>query len=105
MLEHNNYLIWRSDDKPRTCESRRDMRSSRLRMYFVNAVLMKKKLLMMRADALAHALYSRDTISFWKDVSTKIPLATKVGDAVGTSDINAMGQTHFFKLLNNVHAY
>ena len=62
---------------------------------------------MMRVDALAHALYNSDSTSFWKDVrkmaSTKIPLTTKVGDAVGTSDITAMWQAHFSELLNNVH--
>ena len=64
---------------------------------------------MMRDDALAHALhvYSRDSTSFWKDVrkmaNTKIPLATKFGDAVGTADITVMWQTHFSELLNSVH--
>ena len=93
-------LIWRNDGKPRTGESHRNMRNSRLRcMHFVNEE-------MMRADALAHALYNRDSTSFWKDVrkmaSNKIPLATKVGDAVGTADITAMWQAHFSELLNSV---
>ena len=61
---------------------------------------------MMRADALAHALYNRDSTSFWKDVrkmaSFKIPLATKVGDTVGNADITAMWQAHFSELLNSV---
>ena len=35
--------------------------------------------------------------------SSKIPLATKVGDAVGTADITAMWQAHFSDLLNSVH--
>ena len=35
--------------------------------------------------------------------TTKIPLATKVGDAVGAADITAMWQAHFSKLLNSVH--
>ena len=34
---------------------------------------------------------------------TKIPLATKVGDAVGTADIIAMYQTHLSELRNSVH--
>ena len=62
---------------------------------------------MMLADALAHALYNRDSTSFWKDVrkmaSTKISLATKVGDAVCTVYITAMWQAHFSELLNSVH--
>ena len=62
---------------------------------------------MIWADALAHALYGRDFTSFWKDVrkmaSSKIPLATKVGDAVGNADITAMWQAHFSELLNSVY--
>ena len=62
---------------------------------------------MLRADALAHALYNKDSTSFWKDVrkmaSSKIPLATKVGDAVGNADITAMWQAHFSELLNSVY--
>ena len=42
---------------------------------------------MMRADAQAHSLCSRDSISFWKDVSkmanSKVSLASKVENAVG----------------------
>ena len=82
------------------------MRSSRLR--FKNAFRQcRANEKMMRADALAHALYIRDSTSFWKDVremaSTKIILATKVGDAVVTADVTTMWQTHFSELLNSVH--
>ena len=35
--------------------------------------------------------------------SSKIPLPTKVGDAVGNADITAMWQAHFSELLNSVH--
>ena len=51
---------------------------------------------MMRTDALAHALYSRDSTSCWKDVrkmastTCKISLASKVGDAVGIVDITVI---------------
>ena len=62
---------------------------------------------MMRANALAHSLKSKDSISFWKDVSkmanSKIPLASKVGDAVGNAKITDMWQTHYSELLNSVH--
>ena len=61
---------------------------------------------MTRANALAHALY-RDSTSFWKEfrkmASSKIPLAIKVGDAVGNADITAMWQAHFSELLNIVY--
>ena len=64
---------------------------------------------MMRADALAHALYNRGSTSFWKDVrkmpaSTKIPLATKVPEIlIGTADITAVWQAHFSEILNSVY--
>ena len=62
---------------------------------------------MMRADALAHSLKSKDSTSFWKDVrkmaNSKIPLASKVGDAVGSAKITDMWQTHYSELLNSVH--
>ena len=55
---------------------------------------------MMRADALAHSLSSRDSTSFWKDVNkitnSKVPLASKVENA-------DMLQIHFSDLLNSVH--
>ena len=100
------YLIWRNDGKPMTGESHRDMRNSRLRFKYAFCQCRANEE-MMRADVLAHELYNRDSTSFWKDVrkmaSTRIPLATKVGDVVGTADITAMWQTHFFELLNSVH--
>ena len=100
------YLIWRNDGKPRNGESHGNMRNSRLRFKYAFRQCRANEE-MMRADALAHALYSRDSTSFWKDVrkmaSAKIPLATKVGDAVGNADITAMWQAHFSELLNSVH--
>ena len=87
------YLIWRNDGKPWTGESHRDMQSSRLRYKYTFRQCRASEE-MVRDQVLAHALYSRDSTSFWKNVkkmaSTKIPLATKVGDAVGTADITAM---------------
>ena len=82
------------------------MRNSRLRFkYAFRQCLTNEE--MMRADAVAHALYNRDSTSFWKDVrkmaSSKIPLATKVRDAVGNADITAMWQAHFSEILNSVH--
>ena len=57
---------------------------------------------MMRADALAHSLKSKDSTSLWKDVR-KIPLASKVGDAVDSAKITNMWQTHYSELFNSVH--
>ena len=62
---------------------------------------------MMRADTFARSLYCKDSVSFWKDVrqlnSSSIPLAAKVGDAVGNTNIIHLGQEHFSSLLNSVH--
>ena len=62
---------------------------------------------MMRADALARSLYCKDFVAFWKDVrklnSNSIPLATKVGDTVGNTNITHLWQGNFSTLLNSVH--
>ena len=62
---------------------------------------------MMQADALAHSLRSRDSTSFGKVVSkmanSKVPLASKVENAVGSHEITDMWQSHFSDLLNSVH--
>ena len=59
------------------------------------------------ALSINYITYNRVSTSFWKDVrkmaSTKIPLATKVRDAIGTADITALWQTHYSELLNSVH--
>ena len=99
------YLIWRSDGKSRTGDIHRNMQNSRFRFKY-SFFQCHANEEMMRADALAHALYNRDSTSFWKDVrkmaSFKIPLASKVGDTVGNADITAMWQAHFSELLNSV---
>ena len=60
----------------------------------------------MRTDALARSLYCKDSVSFWKGVSgmnsSTVPLATKVGDSVGSKNIAQMWQDHFSALLNSV---
>ena len=60
---------------------------------------------MNRADALARSLYCKDSVAFWKGVrklnSGIIPLATKVGDAVGNEILFIFGKNIF--LLNSVH--
>ena len=58
---------------------------------------------MMQADALARSLNFKDSVAFWKDVrklnSSSIPLATKVGDAIGNKNITQLWQEHFSTLL------
>ena len=53
---------------------------------------------------IAHSLSSRDSTSFWKDDSkmanSKVPLAPKVENAVGSHEIIDMWQIHFSDLLN-----
>ena len=62
---------------------------------------------MMQADALARSLYFKASVAFWKDVrklnSSSIPLATKVGDAIGNNNFTQLWQKHFSTLLNSVH--
>ena len=61
---------------------------------------------MNRANALAWSLQCKDTTSFWKGVKgmrdSRVPLATKVGDAVGDVNITKLWQDHFSTLLNSV---
>ena len=62
---------------------------------------------MHRADALTLSLKDRNSASFWKDLqkmaNSKIPLATKVGGAIGDEQISDMWHHHFSDLLNSVH--
>ena len=82
------------------------MRVSRLRFKYVLRQCRANEE-MMRADALAHSLSSRDSTSFWKDVgkmaNNKVPLASKVENAVGNHEITDMWKIHFSDLLNSVH--
>ena len=61
---------------------------------------------MMRADALAQLLSSRESTSFWKVVgkmaNSKVLQASKVENAVGNHEITDMWKIHFSKLLNSV---
>ena len=82
-------LTWRNACRPRTGESHSDMRVSRLRFKYAfrqcraNGDMMR--------FSLAHSLKSKDSTSFWKGVrkmaNSKIPLASKVGDAVDSAKI------------------
>ena len=61
---------------------------------------------MNRADALARSLQCKDTTSFWKGIKgmrdSSVPLATKLGNAVGDVNITKLWQDHFSTLLNSV---
>ena len=51
-------------------------------------------------------MHCKDTTDFWKGVrgikDSRVPLATKVGDAVGDANITKLWQDHFSALLNSV---
>ena len=83
-----------------------DMRVSRIHLKYAFRQCRANEDIM-RADPLAHSLKSKDLTSFWKDVrkmaDSKIPLASKVVDAVGSAKITDMWQTHYSELLNSVH--
>ena len=100
------YLVWKDIGRPRTGDVHDDMRVSRLRFKYVLRQCRANEE-MMRADALAHSLSSRDSTSFWKDVgkmaNNKVPLASKVENAVGNHEITDMWKIHFSDLLNSVH--
>ena len=86
-------LVWKDVGGPRTGEVHNDMRVSRLRFKYVLCQCRANEE-MMRADALAHSLSSRDSTPFWKYVSkmvnSKVPLASKVENAVGSHEITDM---------------
>ena len=100
------YLVWRDAGKSRNDETHSDMRRSRLQFKYALR-LCRANEDMHRADALALSLKDRNSTSFWKDVqkmaTSKIPLATKVGGAIGNEQISDMWHHHFSELLNSVH--
>ena len=82
-----------------------DMRATRLRFkYALRQCRCDEE--QNRAGALARSLHCKDTTDFWKDVrgikDSRVPLATKVGDAVGDGSITKLWQDHFSTLLNSV---
>ena len=102
----SSYLLWKRSGKLRGDVTECDMRTSRLKFKYAFRQCRNNEE-MMRADALARSLYCKDSVAFWKDVrklnSSNIPLATKVGDAVGNKNITHLWQEHFSTLLNSVH--
>ena len=104
-IARSSYLVWKQSGKPRADVADGDMRTSRLRFKYALRQCQSNDEIM-RADALARSLYCKDSVSFWKGVSgmnsSKVPLATKVGDSVGSKNIAQMWQDHFSALLNSV---
>ena len=59
-----------------------------------------------RADIIAKYMHTKDTVTFWKNISNSykkvIPNASYVNGANNFSSISAMWKTHFESLLNNI---
>ena len=101
----HSYLMWKQNGKPRGDDTDMDMRTTRLRFkYALRQCRCDEE--QNRADALARSLHCKDTTDFWKGVrgikDSRVPLATKVGDAVGDANITKLWQDHFSALLNSV---
>ena len=105
----NSYLVWKQNGKPRGDDTDMDMRTTRLRFkYALRQCRCKEE--QNRADALARSLHCKDTTDFWKGVrgikDSRVPLATKVGDAIGDAigdaNITKLWQDHFSAFLNSV---
>ena len=98
-------VILKQNGKPRGDDTDMDMRTTRLRFkYALRQCRCDEE--QNRADALARSLHCKDTTDFWKGVrgikDSRVPLATKVGDAVGDANITKLWQDHFSALLNSV---
>ena len=91
--------------KPRGDNTDMDMRTTRLQIKYALKQCRSDEE-MNRANALARSLQCKDTTSFWKGIKgmrdSSVPLATKVGDAVGDVNITKLWQDHFSTLLNSV---
>ena len=101
----NSYLIWKQNGKPRGDDTNMDMRTTRLRFkYALRQCRCDEE--QNRADALARSLHCKDMTDFWKGVrgikDSRVPLATKVGDAVCDASMIKLWQDHFSTLLNSV---
>ena len=99
------FIAWKSLGKPRAGLCYTDMCQSRLR----NKIALKhcqRNEDSLRANALAKSYMQKDSYSFWKDIkhidNTKIPLASKINDCLGDTDICKVWQDHYQSLLNSV---
>ena len=99
------FIAWKSLSKPRAGLCYTDMCPSRLRFKSVLKHCQRNED-SLRANALAKSYMQKDSYSFWKEIkhinNAKIPLASKINDCVGDTDICKMWQDHYQSLLNNV---
>ena len=98
----SSYLSWKHSGKPRGDNTDLDIRTTRLQFKYALRQCRKAEE-MNRADALARSLQCKDMTSFRKGIrgkrDSRIPVATKVGDAVGDVNITKLWQSHFSTLL------
>ena len=99
------FIAWKSLGKPRAGLCYTDMCQSRLRFKSILKHCQRNED-SLRANALAKSYMQKDSYSFWKDIkhidNAKIPLASKINDCVGDTDICKMWQDHYQSLLNSV---
>ena len=99
------FIAWKSLGKPRAGLCYTDMCQSRLRFKSVLKHCQRNED-SLRANALAKSYMQKDSYSFWKDIkhidNAKVPLASKINDCVGDTDICKMWQDHYQSLLNSV---
>ena len=99
------FIAWKSLGKPRAGLCYKDMCQSRLRFKSVLKHCQRNED-SLRANALAKSYMQKDSYSFWKDIkhidNAKIPLASKINDCVGDTDIFKMWLDHYQSLLNSV---
>ena len=99
------FIAWKSLGKPRVGLCYTDMCQSRLRFKSILKHCQRNED-SLRANALAKSYMQKDSYSFWKDIkhidNAKIPLASKINDCVGDTDICKMWQDHYQSLLNSV---
>ena len=96
---------WKSLGKPRAGLCYTHMCQSRLKFKSVLKHCQRNED-SLRANALAKSYMQKDSYSFCKDIkhvdNAKIPLASKINDCVGDTDICKMWQDHYQSLLNSV---
>ena len=99
------FIGWKSLGKPRAGLCYADMCQSRLRFKSVLKHCQSNED-SLRANALAKSYMQKYSSSFWKDIkhidNAKFPLASKINDCVGDTNICKMWQDHYQSLLNSV---
>ena len=103
----NCYTLWRNMGKPKQGPICQLMRRSRLHFKYLPKQCQQREE-MVRADAMAKSLHSKDVSTFWKNVSKTykkgVPIANVVNGANNPSSICDMWKVQFESLLNSVNS-